>query len=99
VIRWRSWHRWTAICLVAYIYLSVALRRQENASSDLAAGLIPLAVPELLRLPRDTVIRPPGATGPPAELAGLATPPPAPRPPSPPALEYLRRDNTMYQRT
>jgi hypothetical protein len=59
VILWSSGHRWTAICLVAYIYLAVALRRQENASSDLAAGLIPLAVPELLRLPRDTVIRPP----------------------------------------
>src|SRR5216117_624214 len=28
-------------------------------------------------------------------MVGLATPPPAPRPPSPPALERLRRDNTM----
>jgi hypothetical protein len=24
VIRWRSWHRWTAICLLACIYLAVA---------------------------------------------------------------------------
>jgi hypothetical protein len=28
-------------------------------------------------------------------LVGLATPTPAPRPPSPPTLERLRRDNTM----
>jgi hypothetical protein len=33
--------------------------------------------------------------GPPAALVGLAAPPPAPRPPSPPTLERLRRDNTM----
>jgi SRSO17 transposase len=24
VTRWRSWHRWTAICLLAYIYLAIA---------------------------------------------------------------------------
>jgi SRSO17 transposase len=61
VIRWTSWHRWTAICLVAYIYLAVAvaLQRQEDAGSDLGAGLIPVTVPELLRLLRDTVIPPP----------------------------------------
>jgi len=58
VIRWKSWHRWTALCLLAYIYLAVAvaLQRQRDASSDLAAGLIPVTVPELLRLMRDTVI-------------------------------------------
>jgi hypothetical protein len=22
---WRSWHRWTAVCLLAYIYLAVAV--------------------------------------------------------------------------
>jgi SRSO17 transposase len=61
VIRWRSWHRWTAVCLLAYIYLAVtvALQRQQEASSDLNAGLIPVTVPELLRLLRDTVIPPP----------------------------------------
>ena len=37
----------------------------------------------------------PARPGPPAALVGLATPPPAPRPPSPPTLERLRRDNTM----
>ena len=61
VIRWKSWHRWTAICLLAYIYLAVAvaLQRQQDASSDLDAGLIPVTVPELLRLLRDIVIPPP----------------------------------------
>ena len=55
VIRWRSWHRWTAICLLAYIYLAVAvaLQRQQDTGSDLDAGLIPVTVPELLRLLRD----------------------------------------------
>ena len=61
VIRWKSWHRWTAICLLAYIYLAVAvaLQRQQEAGSDLDAGLIPVTVPELLRLLRDIVIPPP----------------------------------------
>jgi SRSO17 transposase len=61
VIRWKSWHRWTAICLLAYIYLAVAVavQRQHDASSDLDAGLIPITIPELLRLLRDTVIPPP----------------------------------------
>jgi SRSO17 transposase len=61
VIRWKSWHRWTAICLLAYIYLAVAvaLQRQQEAGSDPDAGLIPITVPELLRLLRDIVIPPP----------------------------------------
>jgi hypothetical protein len=61
VIRWRSWHRWPAICLLAYIYLAVAVavRRQQEAGSDLEAGLIPVTVPEVLRLLRDIVIPPP----------------------------------------
>jgi hypothetical protein len=61
VIRWRSWHRWTAICLLAYIYLAVAVavQRRQEAGSDLDAGLIPVTVPELLRLLRDIVIPPP----------------------------------------
>jgi SRSO17 transposase len=61
VIRWKSWHRWTAICLLAYIYLAVAvaLQRQQEAAADLDTGLIPITVPELLRLLRDTVIPPP----------------------------------------
>ena len=50
----------TAICLLAYIYLAiaVALQRRQEAGSDLDAGLVPITVPEL-RLLRDTVIPPP----------------------------------------
>ena len=61
VIRWRSWHRWTALCLLAYLYLAVAVavQRQQEAGSDPDAGLIPVTVPELLRLLRDIVIPPP----------------------------------------
>jgi hypothetical protein len=61
VIRWKSWHRWTAICLLAYIYLAVAvaLQHQQDTSSDLESGLIPITVPELLRLLRGTAIQPP----------------------------------------
>ena len=57
MIRWRSWHRWTAICLLAYTYLAVAvaLQRERDAGSGLDDGLIPVTVPELLRLLRDTV--------------------------------------------
>ena len=41
-----------------YIYLSVvvALQRQHDAGSDVEAGLVPITVPELLRLLRDIVI-------------------------------------------
>jgi hypothetical protein len=58
VIRWQSWDRWTAICLLAYIYpaVAVAVQRQRDAGSGLDAGLIPITVPELLRLLRNTVI-------------------------------------------
>jgi SRSO17 transposase len=61
VIRWKSWHRWTAICLLAYLYLAVAvsLQRQQDADAGLDADLIPITVPELLRLLRNIVIPPP----------------------------------------
>jgi SRSO17 transposase len=61
VIRWKSWHRWTALCLLAYIYLAVAVavQRDHDGGSDLDTGLIPITVPELLRLLRDVVIPPP----------------------------------------
>ena len=61
VIRWKSWHRWTAICLLAYLYLAVAvaLQREHDADLGLDAGLIPVTVPELLRLSWGIVIPPP----------------------------------------
>jgi SRSO17 transposase len=60
VIRWKSWHRWTAICLLAYIYLAVAVQREHDSTGTEAdAGLIPVTIPELLRLLRGTVIPPP----------------------------------------
>jgi hypothetical protein len=61
VIRWTFWHRWTAVCLLAYIYLAVAVavHRQQQAGSGRDAGLIPITVPELLRLLRDAVLPPP----------------------------------------
>ena len=66
MIRWKSWHRWTAICLLAYIYLAIAVAvpHRQEADSDLGAGLVPVTVPELLRLLRDIVIPRPGETGP-----------------------------------
>jgi hypothetical protein len=49
------------ICLLAVIYLAiaVAVQRRQEAGSDLDAGLIPVTVPELLRLLCDIVIPPP----------------------------------------
>ena len=40
VIRWKSWHRWTAICLLAYIYLAVAVasQREQEAGSTWTPG-------------------------------------------------------------
>jgi hypothetical protein len=66
VIRWKSWHRWTAICLLAYTYLAVAvaLKRQHEAGPEPDAGLIPVTIPELLRLLREVVIPSLGETGP-----------------------------------
>jgi hypothetical protein len=51
VISWTSWHRWTAIRLLAYLCLAVtvAVQRQQEASSDPDDGLIRVTVPELLR--------------------------------------------------
>ena len=78
------------ICLLAYIYLAiaVAVQRQQEAGSDLDAGLIPITVPELLRLLRDIVIPPPRRDRPHRlHWSTWRRRHPAPRPPSPPALE------------
>jgi hypothetical protein len=97
VIRWRSWHRWTAISLLAYIYLAIAaaVQRQHDPSPELAE-LIPITAPALLQLLRGTVIPPPRPDrAHKLHWSYLAATPPAPRPPSPPTLERLRRDHSM----
>jgi hypothetical protein len=62
---WISWHRWTAICLLAYIFFAVAAAFQRARDEDVdILGLIPVTIPELLRQLRGTVIPEPAATGP-----------------------------------
>jgi SRSO17 transposase len=57
VTTWTSWHRWTAICLLAYIFLAVAAAFQRTRDEDAGIlGLIPVTIPELLRQLRGTVI-------------------------------------------
>lgn len=57
VTTWASWHRWTAISLLAYAFLAVAAACQRAAdSSARVLELIPVTVPELLRQLRGTVI-------------------------------------------
>jgi SRSO17 transposase len=57
VTTWTSWHRWTAICLLAYIFLAVAAAFQRARDKDAGIpGLIPVTIPELLRQFRGTVI-------------------------------------------
>ena len=57
VTTWTSWHRWTAISLLACAFLAVAAACQRAADSSAGIlGLIPVTVPELLRQLRGTVI-------------------------------------------
>jgi len=57
VTTWTSWHRWTAISLLACAFLAVAAACQRALDGATAAlGLIPVTVPELLRQLRGTVI-------------------------------------------
>jgi SRSO17 transposase len=58
VIRWKSWHRWSTICLLAYIYLAVTTATGHPTGAGPASDpeLIPITIPELLRLLRGTVI-------------------------------------------
>jgi SRSO17 transposase len=57
VTTWTSWHRWTAISLLAGAFLAVAAALQRARDGSTAAiGLIPVTVPELLRQLRGTVI-------------------------------------------
>jgi SRSO17 transposase len=58
VTTWTSWHRWTAISLLAYAFLAVAAtcQRALDAAAGTLAELIPVTVPELIRQLRGTVI-------------------------------------------
>jgi SRSO17 transposase len=57
VTTWTSWHRWTAISLLAYAFLAVAAACQRALDGAAAIlELIPVTVPELLRQLRGTVI-------------------------------------------
>ena len=57
VTTWTSWHRWTAISLLACAFLAVAAACQRAADGSAAIlELIPVTVPELLRQLRGTVI-------------------------------------------
>jgi SRSO17 transposase len=57
VTTWTSWHRWTAISLLACAFLAVAAAWQRAADSSASIlDLIPVTVPELLRQLRGTVI-------------------------------------------
>jgi len=96
VIRWRSWHRWSALSLLAYIYLAVTVAVHRSSHAGPEIGLIPLTIPELVRLLRGTVIPPPRRDKTPSPaLVTMAAPPPIPRSPIPSALERLRRHHTM----
>jgi hypothetical protein len=63
VTTWASWHRWTAISLLACAFLAVAAawQRARDVSTGIL-GVIPVTVPELLRQLRGTVIPEPVAT-------------------------------------
>jgi SRSO17 transposase len=57
VTTWTSWHRWTAISLLAYAFLAVAAAWQRAADGSASVlELIPVTVPELLRQLRGTVV-------------------------------------------
>jgi hypothetical protein len=57
VTTWTSWHRWTAISLLAYAFLAVAAALQRACDAKPGElGLIPVTIPELLRHLRGTVI-------------------------------------------
>ncbi len=57
VTTWASWHRWTAISLLACAFLAVAAAWQRTADGSASVlQLIPVTVPELLRQLRGTVI-------------------------------------------
>jgi SRSO17 transposase len=57
VTTWTSWHRWTALSMAATAFLAAATALQRALDGDTSAlELVPVTVPELLRLLRGTVI-------------------------------------------
>ena len=57
VTTWTSWHRWTAISLLACAFLAVAAAWQRARDGDPGIlELIPVTIPELVRQLRGTVI-------------------------------------------
>ena len=57
VTTWTSWHRWTALSLIAAAFLAAAAALQRALDGDTSVlQLIPVTVPELLGLLRGTVI-------------------------------------------
>jgi SRSO17 transposase len=57
VTTWTSWHRWTAVSLLAYIFLAVAAALQRALDEDgTLIELIPVTIPELLKQLRGIVI-------------------------------------------
>jgi len=92
VIRLKSWHRWSALCLLACIYLAVAVAVDRDAHTGPETGLIPVTIPEMLRMLRGTVIPPPRRDHAHRQhWVAMATPPPVPSQPKAPALERPRR--------
>jgi SRSO17 transposase len=72
VTTWNSWHRWTAISLLACAFLAVAAAWQRTADSSASIlELIPVTVPELLRQLRGTVIPDPRRDKPHRDAWGL----------------------------
>lgn len=78
VIRWRSWHRWSALCLLACIYLVVAVSLDRDTYANLEIGLIPVTIPECCACCAAPSSRRPAETTPTPTLVAVATTPPAP---------------------
>jgi hypothetical protein len=92
VTTWTSWHCWTAISLLAAAFLAAASRL---AARPRRQHRRPQADPHHRSRTAQTAPRhrhplAPPRRGPPRRLDPLATPPPVPRPPGPPALARLR---------
>jgi len=91
VIRWRSWHRWSALCLLACIYLAIAVALDRDAHAGLETGLIPVTIPEMLSMLRGTPSRRLAGTMPTVSTGRNGAAATSTEPAKPPALECLRR--------